>query len=126
MGETDRIIEQLEKFIEHRFNQMEKKIDEIKIETRGDIERIRAQVENLYSIHESKNGNDHRELWMKVQALESEVEALKNAPAEKLVKAKDGFLKGGQDIFTKAFWGIALAFVGFLIWDFIRNGGVHP
>jgi hypothetical protein len=59
-----------------------------------------------------------------VTALEKDVLSIKNAPAQNLVKAKDGFLKGGADMATKSVWTIFFGFVGFLVWNYIQKGGL--
>lgn len=118
------LIAQLEKFMDTRFDQMEKKIDEQEERTRLEIERFRADMENMFNVKMSINSNDHTELWQEVKTIKAEVREIKDAEAKKLIEAKNGFLKIGQELFTKSFWGIALLFVGFLIWDFIKNGGI--
>ena len=126
MGDVDKLLEQLERFMVLRFEQMEKKIDDSIRQTRAEIDTIRAQVENLHAVYDSKNRNDHEGLWTEIDKLKVRVGTIETKPGKELEKAKEGFLKSGQEVFTRAFWGIAVLFVGFLIWDFIQKGGIKP
>jgi protease II len=117
------LISQLEKFITKQFDQMETKIEEIRKGTKEDIESIRAKVENLYTLHESRNGNDHAELHNSLEKLEKRILDLELKPKEEAFVQKKGFLGTGQELATKAVWTVFLGFVGFLVWNYIQNGG---
>lgn len=118
------MITQLEKYMDTRFNAMEKKIDEQEERTRLEIERFRANLENMFNVKMTINSNDHSELWQEVKAIKSEIKELKEKEAKTLIDAKNGFLKGGADIATKAVWTVFFGFVGFLIWNYIQSGGL--
>ena len=77
----------------------------------------------MFNVKMSINSNDHTELWQEVKTIKSEIKELKEKEAKTLIDAKNGFLKGGADIATKAVWTVFFGFVGFLVWNYIQSGG---
>lgn len=124
LGSLSAQLEALEKIFNHRLDSMERKIDDFRKETKEEIERINADTKNSYLVIESRQKTDFHSLEDKYYGLSARVKALEEAPMKKVVEERTGFLKKGKELATNAVWLVIFGFVGFLILDYLKNGGV--
>ena len=84
------LINSVKELVNVRFEQMEKRLDQIE-----------------------------KDISDRVANTEARVSCIEDAPMKKAAEVQKNFFKAGQDIATKAVWGAVIAFVGFLIVQYV-------
>jgi len=87
------------------------------------INSVKELVNVRFETLEKRLDQIEKDISSRLDAGESRIKDLEDAPAKKAEKLQKGFVETGRDLVTKAVWGAGLAFVGFVIVSYFQNGG---
>lgn len=117
------LMQSLKELFNEKFNTLEARLDRLESDNKKDLESIRAGMENLFHSADARSRTDILEVNGRLDKMEERIKKLEDAPATKALEERKSIFQTGKDMATKAFWTAALGFVGFLIYNYIVNGG---
>lgn len=119
MDSIELMISTIKDLFNQKMDTLESRLDKFEVDTKADIEKVGARVENAINVYEMRGRMAIDEMKDEVSKLKHRVFELEQAPLKKAAEVQKGFFSKGRELVTGAIWTAILGFLGFLVAHYI-------
>lgn len=119
MDNLELMISTIKDLFNQKMDTLESRLDKFEVDTKADIEKVGARVENAINVYEMRGRMAIDEMKDEVAKLKHRVFELEQAPLKKAAEVQKGFFSKGREIVTAGIWTAGLGFVGFLLLQYM-------